>query len=142
MRSERPPASAGLNCCQVSTIQQTLIEACKQDPENERKRIYKVFDKIEDVRQDEETTGHQILGSAKVGTNKAIRSAVESALTTKAASSSSGGDGLDLWAGITIGAEKPKKNPKPKKERSPEEMEKKQFDTELLKILGLGIFFS
>lgn len=96
-----------------------------------------MFDKIEDVRVDEESTGHQILGAVKVSTNKAVRSAVESAMTTKA-SSSGGESGLDLWGGLN-GVEKPSKpkNPKQKKERSPEEMEKKLFDAELSKILGL-----
>ncbi len=106
-----------------------------QDPDNPKKRIYKVFDRIEDVRQEEECTGHQIYGSAKVAGNKAVRAAVESSLTTKA-SSSTGGD-MDLWGGLGA-VEKPSrpKNPKPKKEKTPEEIEKKAFDTDLMKSLG------
>lgn len=108
-----------------------------QDPDNPKKRIYKVFDKIEDVRIDEESTGHQVLGSAKVAPNKAVRASLESGLTAKAASSS-GGD-MDLWGGLGF-MEKPKKNPntRPKKEKTPEELEKKQFDTDLAKILGFN----
>ena len=108
-----------------------------QDPDNPKKRIYKVFDKIEDVRIDEESTGHQVLGPAKVAPNKAVRASLESGLTAKAASSS-GGD-MDLWGGLGF-MEKPKKNPntRPKKEKTPEELEKKQFDTDLAKILGFN----
>ena len=64
-----------------------------QDPDNPRKRIYKVFDRIEDIRQEEEGTGHQILATGKVAANKAVRAAVESSLTTKASSSNGGGYG-------------------------------------------------
>ena len=105
-----------------------------QDPDNPRKRIYKVFDRIEDIRQEEEGTGHQILATGKVAANKAVRAAVESSLTTKA-SSSTGGD-MDLWGGLGLGEKQPKKTPKPKKEKTPEELEKKAFDTDLQKSLG------
>ena len=44
-----------------------------QDPDNPRKRIYKVFDKIEDVRQEEEIHGHEIKGTARIPKNKAVR---------------------------------------------------------------------
>lgn len=78
-----------------------------------------------------------MLGSAKVAANKAVRASLESGLTTKAASSS-GGD-MDLWGGLGF-MEKQSKRPnnKPKKEKTPEELAKKQFDTDLAKILGFN----
>ncbi len=96
-----------------------------------------MFDKIEDVRIDEEATGHKVLGSATIAPNKAVRAALASGLTTKAASSSAGE--MDLWGGVSFLEKQPKpKAPNPKKEKTPEELEKKQFDTDLAKILGFN----
>lgn len=109
-----------------------------QDPENPRKRIYKAFDKIEDVRQEEESHGHSIKGTASVPKNKAVRATIESALTTKAATAGGAG-GIDLWGGLEVGKTKnPKTNTKTPKTKTPEEMEKKQFEVDLAKILGLN----
>ena len=122
-----------------------LSFACMQDPTNEAKRIYKVFDSIEDTREEEEVTGSALKGRAKVAANKAVRSTVEAALTTKAASSKSGADGLDLFGGLDAMPEqkskKNKKNPAPKvkKEVTPEEKAKKNFNTDLTKLLDFKL---
>lgn len=99
------------------------------------KRIYKVFDKIEDVRQEESTTGHETRAEANIRDNQALRSAVAEGLTASAASST--GDPMNLWGGLMIN-DKPKKTPKPKekKQLSPEEQEKKDFDVDVAKTLG------
>ena len=118
-----------------------------QDPTNEAKRIYKVFHSIEDTREEEEVTGSSLKGRAKVAANKAVRSTVEAALTTKAASSNSGGDGLDLFGGLDALTDQNHKNkktkkdkvPKVKKEVTPEEVAKKKINTDLTKLLVLKL---
>lgn len=158
LRPKRPTAPAGPKFCQAafatgfssksrydqiqkgSHLQEDIYASQPamdvQDPDNPRKRIYKVFDKIEDVRQDEECTGHSIKGTASVKPNKAVRATLESAITTKAAT---WGDGLmDLVSATGPGKPKPKPNTKNKREKTPEEIEKKQFEVDLAKILGLN----
>ena len=111
-----------------------------QDPTNEAKRIYKVFHSIEDTREEEEVTGSSLKGRAKVAANKAVRSTVEAALTTKAASSNSGGDGLDLFGGLDALTDQNHKNKKTKKDKvTPEEVAKKKFNTDLTKLLVLKL---
>eukprot|EP00435_Cladocopium_sp_Y103_P053829 s81_g17.t1 len=115
----------------------------KVDPTNDAKRIYKVFHSIEDTREEEECTGTALRGRAKVPGNKAVRSTLEGALTTKAASTRSA-DSLDLFGGLEATANekakakaKAKQNPnkKVKKEITPEEKLKKSFNTDLEKPL-------
>ena len=107
-----------------------------QDPENPAMRIYKVFQSIEDTREQENVTGTSVRGTAKVSGNKAVRSSLESHITTKAAAAGSSGDGLDLFGGLNLGAEPPKsvtknKKAKVKKEVTPEEKERKDFEKDL-----------
>ena len=58
---------------------------CLQDPANERKRIYRVFHSIEDVKSSVEETGHSLTGKAKVSGNKAIREGLGAVITKKQA---------------------------------------------------------
>ncbi len=64
-----------------------------------------------------------------------MRASVAEGLTASAASSS--GDTMELWGGLlTNEKDKKKREPKEKKKLSPEEQEKKDFETDVAKILG------
>ena len=94
-----------------------------------------MFDTIEDIRQEESTTGHETRAEANVHDNQAVRAAVAEGLTASAASST--GDPMNLWGGLMVNEkEKKKREPKEKKKLSPEEQEKKDFDTDVAKTLG------
>ena len=129
------------------TTRSSVSYVCMQDPENPAMRIYKVFQSIEDTREQENVTGTSVRGTAKVSGNKAFRSTLEAHITTKAAAASAG-DGLDLFGGLTQGAEqKPttknkNKKAKVKKEVTPEEKERKEFEKDLAQPLvshGAGL---
>ena len=94
-----------------------------------------MFDKIEDIRQEESTTGHETRAEANVHDNQAVRAAVAEGLTASAASST--GDPMNLWGGLMVNEkEKKKREPKEKQKLSPAEQEKKDFDTDVAKTLG------
>ena len=88
---------------------------------------------------EESTAGHEIRAEATIHDNQAVRAAVAEGLTASAASSS--GDNMELWGGLlTNDKEKKPRVPKEKKKLSPEEQEKKDFETDVAKILGRLIY--
>ena len=109
-----------------------------QDPENPRKRIYRVFDKIDESASDQAATGFGLHGRSQVADNKAQRQAFADALTTKAASTM----GSSSLGGLFGGAEPSKRkdpkgrNKKVPKELTPEEKSKKDFDADMKQSLG------
>lgn len=108
-----------------------------QDPTNPRKRIYKVFDKIEESASDQAATGFGLHGRSKVADNKAQRQALADALTTKAASTLKPLS-LDGLFGAAAPSKKDTKtrNKKVPKELTPEEKQKKDFDADMKQSLG------
>ena len=105
-----------------------------QDPQNEKKRLYKVFDRIDDSRSHETAVGSGLHGVAKVPGNKAYRTAMASALTNKASGLANGlGDLFGAPAGQQ--EKKEKKAKKEKKELTREEEMQKNFDKNLTQCL-------
>jgi len=56
-----------------------------KDPSNERKRLYKVFDRIVDSAGTKTSTGHCLKGTAKVSDNAAMKSSLAAVITHKQA---------------------------------------------------------
>ncbi len=86
MRPKREASPPGLFCS--PSIFTSVYVVCHlnvpwQDPGNERKRLYKVFDKITDSAGTKTSTGHCLKGSANVSSNKAMRSSLAAVLTVK-----------------------------------------------------------
>lgn len=108
-----------------------------QDPENPRKRCYKVFKCIEDTRSDEISVGMGIHGSSEVGDNKAERQAIADHMNAKMAVAAS--VGLEgLWP--SGGSQKRTPKAKVPKTLTQEEQEKKGFDRDLEQNLVSHVF--
>jgi len=112
-----------------------------QDPNNPRKRIYRVFQCIEDVAGSETETGHALKGSAKVSTNRAIRDSLGTVLTQKAATLR---DPMAMHLAIEDGSVAPDVGQPSKKRKTTtpkvltdEEKQRKEFDANMKKILFL-----
>ena len=97
-----------------------------QDPANARKRIYKVFDSIEDARGTNEETGHALRGVASVSSNKAIRQSLGSVISNKQAAALEDIDCPKDQGGApnTSG----EKKGKAKKEQTEEQKQQKEVD--------------
>ena len=109
-----------------------------QDPQNPRKRIYKVFSCIKDSRTEETSMGTGVVGKSRVPNNKAHRDALLGAVTTKV--SSVPADFSDLFGAPKD--EKPKTKKEPKK-LSAEEQEKKDFEKEMqMNLVSKSLFIS
>jgi len=108
-----------------------------QDPQNPRKRIYRVFSCIEDTTGTETETGHALRGSAKVSNNKAIRDSLATVLTNKAAMQTRDPmmQQLAIEDGNVEGVPKKRKTTKPPKECTEEQKKQKEFDSSMKKIL-------
>lgn len=106
-----------------------------QDPSNARKRIYKVFDRIEDTRSEETIYGSGLSGSARVPQNKAHRFSVSSTIQTKLAGTPASFN--DLFGAPP--QEKPKEK-RPKKPLSKEEQAKKDFEKDMQQTLVATLF--
>ena len=115
-----------------------------KDPENPRKRIYAVFDKVQHVSSNERTLGTETRGSADVADNKAVRTSMAAALNEKvSATFSSTSDGLgDLFkhlganSGGPVPKAKSKAKAKNKKVLTQDEQNRRDFDKSLEKPLG------
>ena len=108
-----------------------------QDPSNPRKRIYKVFDRIEDTRSDETIQGTGLSGSARVPQNKAHRFNVSSVIQTKLANTA---PSLNDLFGAPANGPPEKKEKKQKKALSEEEQAKKDFDKDMQQTLVENLF--
>ena len=64
-----------------------------KDPNNPRKRIYRVFDKIETSKTEDDIIANKVKASGRVDDNKALRASTVAALTKKV--SAGGGNSLD-----------------------------------------------
>ena len=106
-----------------------------QDRDNPRKRLYKVFDQVEDVRGHETAYGSNLSGTARVQQNKAVRQALSNSLAGKMANQPNGMDEL-FGAPLTTPTPKATAKKKGKKELTPEEKEKKDLEKEIQRILG------
>ncbi len=107
----------------------------REDPSNERKRIYRVFKEIRDSTGSTSETGHALKGVAKVSSNKAIRDSLASVITNKAACSR---DPLVQKLAIKDGQvdpDLPKRPPKEKRQPSEDELKQKEFDKAIKEIL-------
>ena len=113
-----------------------------QDPQNPDLRIYRVFDSIKDADGSVVETGHQVKGTARVSTNKAVRASLGAVLTQKAAVSR---DPMQMQLALTDGAsgevgepanKKARRVPKPR-ELTDADRQQKEFDTGMKKILIL-----
>ena len=105
-----------------------------QDPTNERKRIYRVFHSIEDVKASVEETGHCLKGKALVSDNKAIRDGLGAVITKKQALNAH--DPLQMQLAIEDGSpegEPPKKRRRTTtpKQKSPEEQRNEELRKQL-----------
>lgn len=106
-----------------------------QDPGNERKRIYRVFHSIEDVKSSVEETGHCLKGKAHVSENKAIRDGLGAVITKKQALHAN--DPLQMQPAIEYGSpegEQPNKRRRKaltKKEKTPEELRREEQQKQL-----------
>ena len=112
-----------------------------QDPENPRKRLYKVFGRIEESRSDQCSVGSGVHGHADISDNKAHRQAISDVITTKM-STSGVASSLDvLFSGQTSEQQKNKKAKQPKapKVLSPEEQKKKDFDRSMTQSLNSSL---
>ena len=92
-----------------------------------------MFDRIEDTRADETKTGIGLTGQARIPGNKAHRFNVVSALQTKMASTPS--SNTELFGAPKGGNTTERKTPKVKKELTPEEQAKKDFEKEMQQTL-------
>ena len=112
-------------------------EPVVQDPQNPKKRIYRVFSHIEDSSGTKSETGNAIKGAANVSTNKAMRDSVATVLTNKAAVFAK--DPMSMHLAIkdqqyddTSGRE-PKQRKTQKKVPTAEEKKQKDFDASMRK---------
>ena len=104
---------------------------CGQDPTNEKKRLYKVFESITNTTHEASVVGTEIRGTSDVSDNKAAREAISEHLVSEAAELASG------LAGEPGTAAKAKPNRKTgKKELTEEQKAKKKFDKDVAQILG------
>lgn len=105
-----------------------------QDPTNERKRIYRVFHSIEDVKASVEETGHCLKGEAQVSGNKAIRDGLGAVITKKQALRSQ--DPLQMQLAIEDGSPEGEvqENKRPRrtaKEKTPDEKREQELQKQL-----------
>ena len=112
-----------------------------QDPENPRKRLYKVFDRIEESRSDQCSVGSGVHGHANISENKAHRQAISDVITTKMSTSGASSKLDVLFGGQTSEQQKNKKAKQPKapKVLSPEEQKKKDFDRSMSQSLNSSL---
>ena len=106
-----------------------------QDKDNPRKRLYKVFDRVEDVRRHETAYGSTLSGTARVQQNKAVRQALSNSLSGKMANQPTDMDDL-FGAPVKHPAPKATNKKKGKKELTPDQQEKKDLEKELQRILS------
>lgn len=123
---------------------------CAKDPDNPRKRIYAVFDKIENVNSEEKILGTETRGSSDVPENKAARASMAAALNEKVSGAFHSSDALgNMFKHLRTGGQgadgkavpkgkdrKPKPKPKPKL-LTPEQQQQRDFDKSLDKPLGV-----
>ncbi len=110
-----------------------------QDPSNERKRLYKVFDRIVDSSGTKTSTGHCLKGTAKVSDNKAMKSSLAEVITHKqAAYRDPMVEQLSIEDGNVNGEPDPKRPRKqPKKELTEAQKKQQDFDKNMKENLSL-----
>ena len=107
-----------------------------QDPKNERKRIYKVFESIRDQSTNSESISTSLTARAAVPKNKAVRQALVDNMATKASALSAESLFPTGTANTNRGSGRGGSTRKTPKELTPEQKAKKELDRDLAMSLG------
>lgn len=135
-RSRTPTGTADHRCRQVSLLSfnepqaEDTTNLC-QDPTNPRKRLYRVFQAIEDSTCSETAIGSAVTARGKVPKNKAIRETMSAQILSKVSS-------MDVMAGSSGPAAKAKAKAKSRgqKEKTEEQKARMKFDKDLAQSFG------